>query len=815
MRKIKILAFLLTFNLFCANYVFAKSEDLKQTKTNESKIEKDSEIECNITEKEKEKYYVKGYKITQIVKKDIFKIVCYEHEISGAKFLIFFENGRYLKIDPKVNPYSNGIFFIKCNPGISFVTLTAFCNFLNESLEQDLKFDYSSEELKELGLYNNEYFSVASEYGKGCGLFLRFKRYDKKLFKNIFNILCRPRWLRFKKFLNLSLQQTKNFFEFNKNMNRQTYGFDLEPKMYDRFCFGSFTNYGEVDELEKLRQNEDFLMNKHDQIFNPLNFLIQINGKQNPNYKEIMKDISEHNYFKFRDRKEEEKINEKKSKNFIAKDPYREIELSGKSVMPYTQNSKKYKYKARLFWDISKIPEQERNVFLTRPEVFEDFLDKEIKKMGYSEVKAIERFHCASRDYDSIVFDGLYYIDLFGSNKRDFEKEKLEENGQKLIKMLYEKISNVSDEELLSLVYYDLGCIPEFEDKLNFGNSTKYSATTFENLYLTLYCLTNNPFNKKYYNFKNDRKIEYKTKDVLDSFKKYKNHFELLYNNKPNYIDFFIANGESKNRKDGFVNYLSPIYENFVSSEKNKKTLKDNLLALFNYEIIFNKFYKPNLIDKNLIRKSGDNDVFFSIKPENLAEVENYIFKKFKTEIKNYIPDKNEVEKIKSDNIKNLNLKTKYSTKTIKEYEDILNNKEKFNQYLKISKEARIESHKRAIVLMKYDKKRIEKLENEKVLNKQEKEYMKNLIKSQKSILKTTKKSIKQFKEDVKNPNCFSDEAKKQINDKIKWEKQKIKQISESIECIKNLTYEDFVNFYKNLKFSSSYHLKLDKECTY
>ena len=85
-------------------------------------------------------------------------------------------------------------------------------------------------------------------------------------------------------------------------------------------------------------------------------------------------------------------------------------------------------------------------------------------------------------------------------------------------------------------------------------------------------------------------------------------------------------------------------------------------------------------------------------------------------------------------------------------------------------------------------------------------------IKHRKKILESTKNNIKEFEEKVKNKNYFSNETRKQINDEIKWQERQIKQNYEEIECIKKLTEEDFINFYKNLKFNSSSHLKPYKQ---
>ena len=187
------------------------------------------------------------------------------------------------------------------------------------------------------------------------------------------------------------------------------------------------------------------------------------------------------------------------------------------------------------------------------------------------------------------------------------------------------------------------------------------------------------------------------------------------------------------------------------------------------------------------------------------------MFNKFKKEIKNYAPTKDEINKIKAKEIKNLNLRIKNSNKIIEEYENILNNNEKFKKYIKEREKDATNQHRISVIWAKTLKKQIKKLKNEKATTKEEKKHKVTLIKYKKEDLQETKKRIKKFKENVKKPNYFSNEARKYINDQIKWEKQKIKEDFEEIECTKKLTYEDFVNFYKNLKFSSSSHLKPDK----
>ena len=88
MKKIKILAVVLTFSLLYKSQIFATNKNLEQTKTKELQIKKGENIKNNITEKEKEKYNVKGYKITQIVERNGYKTVCYEHIKSGAQILV-------------------------------------------------------------------------------------------------------------------------------------------------------------------------------------------------------------------------------------------------------------------------------------------------------------------------------------------------------------------------------------------------------------------------------------------------------------------------------------------------------------------------------------------------------------------------------------------------------------------------------------------------------------------------------------------------------------------------------------------------------
>ena len=412
MKKIKILTIILTFNLFATNNIFAKIKNLEQTKTKELKIKKEENITNNLTEKEKEKYYVEDYEIKQIIKKGIFTIVHYKHKKSYAQFLVFFDNLKRLNINPLNGEYSKGKLYIKCNPGINFATLTAFRNFINESLQQRLKFDFSNQELVEPGFYSEEFFRIANQFDIGYGLYLNFNKYDKKLFKNIIDVLKRPAWLRFKKTLKLSLQQTKNNLEYDKNMYKKINKVDLDSKMLDRFYFSKFNNYDGIEELDKLLKNEDFLWNTHDKIFNPSNFLIQINGNKNSNYKEIMKEISENAYFEYRDEENTKKPDEKKLKSFTEKKPYRKIELNAKSTLPFSKEPKNYKYEAKLFWDISKIPEKERMVFLTKNEIYNNFLKEEIKKMGYSDVKALQNFEYSKIDYNPILFDGLYYINI-------------------------------------------------------------------------------------------------------------------------------------------------------------------------------------------------------------------------------------------------------------------------------------------------------------------------------------------------------------------------------------------------------------------
>ncbi len=813
MRKIKLFSFLLTFNLFCANYVFAKSEDLKQTKINELKIEKDvekdSEIGCNITEKEKEKYYVKGYKITQIVKKDIFKIVCYEHEISGAQFLVFYDNLKYLNIDPQALEFSKGKLFFKCYPPVNIITLKGLCNYLNRSLKQRLKTEFCKTELRQLGFYCNEYFKVA-DHDKGCGIYLDFFKYDKKFFKCIADVVQYATWHKNRKFVDASLNATKEDLAFFKNSNKVLQNRTLSPELYDRFSFGKFSNFKKEGELEKLQKNEQFLMNSASKLFSPSHTLIKINARQNLNYKEIMKEIDKNYFSSFENKEKTNKTYEKKIIKYMEKQPYREIELDSNSVVVDAKansfeglsekSAKKCKYQAKLFWDISKMPIEERVVFFTKPQIYLNFLKEEIKKMGYIGVFSQTDINYTFANYNSIIFDGLYYIDIYGFDRKCFEKEKLEENGQKLVKMLYEKIKELSDQELLTSVYNDDTIIPEIEDELNYINSTKYLSLDFDDFFTKSYCLTNNPFHRKYFTFKNGRKIEFKTKDFVDSFRKYNNRFEMIYNSKPIYIDFFVANNKKDEEKNKYYRYLNPFCNNDICYNDSAMGFKEYYLFSMIYDLIYNKFYKPNLIDKGLIAKDGLNSKYFEIRLENLEEVEKYLFNKFKEEIKDFVPKKDEFENLKSSILNDLKAEFKERNITKKEYEDILNSDVKFKKCEKTFKKEQHNLYKTHKVLAKSYRKSL-KDKKEKKSNSKEIEFFKK-------ELRVMLKYIKEFEENIKKPNYFVDEVKKFLNFNIKIMSNDIKRSLDRMQALKNLTYEDFVKYYKNLKFSSSNHLK-------
>ena len=802
MKKIKILIVVLTFSLFATGNIFVAAKSLEQNKTKELKIKKEENIVNNLTEKEKEKFYVKDYIIKQVIKKGIFTIVHYEHKKSGAQILVFFDNLKYIDIDPQNGEFSEGKIFIKCNPPVNAVILEGMCSFLNKSLEKGLNSEYSEEELRQLGFFYDEYFKVA-DFNKGCGIYLNFSKYDKNIFKCITNAIKHPLWYKDKKFVDSTLKAKKEYLKLIKNTYKVLQNITLNPELYDRFSFGKFSNCSKLEELEKLKKNEEFLYKTHNKIFNPSNFLIKINGNKNPNYKEIMKDINKNCFFNFENKEKINKTNEEKILENITKKPYREIEINSNNVLTENQisyfedlgqnSAKNCKYKAKLFWDVSKIPEKERVIFLTNPEVYWNFLKEEIKNMGYIGVVA-QTYDDYITPNSSIMFDGLYYIDIFGSNKKYFTKEKLEENGKKLVKMLYEKIKNISDKEILNSVYYDETLIPEFEDCLNYRNSCKYLKCNFDDFYTRSYCLTHNPFNKKYYNFKNNREIEFKTKDFVDSFKKYNNKFEVIFNNKPNYIDIFIANKKNEEENKKYNKYLNPLYEN----ERSETKINDIYIAPIIDNIIYDEFYKPNLIDKGLIAKGiVKNTVYLEIRQENLAEVEKYFFKKFKKEIENFLPKEAEINKYKTLKIKDLQAQIKKYNKFKEEYEDVLNSSNKFKQYEEKFKKEQFRLYKIYKAFVKSSQKKIK----ERKLNSKK-------IKFLKDDMKDFLEYIKDYEKNVKKPNYFSDEVRKYLNDRIKSMKFNIKKDNESIKTIKNLTYEDFVNYIKSLRFSSANNLK-------
>ena len=293
--------------------------------------------------------------------------------------------------------------------------------------------------------------------------------------------------------------------------------------------------------------------------------------------------------------------------------------------------------------------------------------------------------------------------------------------------------------------------------------------------------------------------------DVLNSFKKYKDRFELLYNNNPDYIDFFIANKKHKEEKNSFYFYENPLKQNFLNHNRinEKGHLKKYFLSLFNKKLIYKKFFKPNLFNKNLVIKKGDRFTHFLIKTQDLKKVEDYIFNKFKKEIKNYVPAKDEINEIKLKKIKDLNLEIKKESKVIKKYEYILTDSEKFEKYLKMLKENYTDTYEMRINDFKKTKKQINEIKNKKSAKKKEKKLKKEL--------KSLKKYIKEFEDNVNNRDYFVNKVKESINSSINFRKKQIEKIHEEIKTINKLTYEDFVDFYKNLKFSSSSHLKKQK----
>ena len=803
MKKIKILLVVLAFGLLYKSQIFVIAKNLEQNEKKELNIAREEDIVNNLTEEEKEKYYVEEYKIKQIIEKGIFTIVHYEHENSGLQILVFFDDPKYLHVDPLYEEYSKGELFIKCSPPVNFVALQGLCDFLNESLQQRLNSEYSKQELKELGLYHREFFEVV-KYKDGCGICLKFNKYDKQLFADVINAIVHPQCYKSKEFVETALNKSKKDLERKKYFNKETYGAEFNPKLFDRFIYGKFADYSKLEELEKIKKDEEYLGKLYDSLYDKSHFLIKINGSKDQNYKEVMKDILKQQYFEMADKKDI-KINKEKYEDYVEKEPYRKIELNAKNLDLFLEKTKDkhlkdFKYKAKLFWDISKIPLKERFVLLTKNQIFWDLLQEEIKKMGYTYVTAMQNNNFREKDQNSLMFDGLYYIDIYGSDEKCFEKEKLKENGKNLIKTLYEKIKNFSDEELLKIVYYDEYVAKKIDEDLNFYSSERYYDTELRDCYIKSYCLTNNPFSKKYFNFKDNRKIEFKYNDIIDIFRKYNNIFEQIFNNNPDYIDLYYANGKYNEEEGKFSYYLNPVSENF--GDNPTKTKKDNILSLLNEKIIYDKFFKPNLIDKGLIMRYGITFNYFIVKREDLKEVENYIFNKFKNEIKEYVPKEDEVNKIISDNVKNLNLSINSKNKEIKEYEDILNNKEKFAKYIQKCKENCDGNYKGNIVNLKKLNEEIQEIKNKKNVSKEEEQKNLNSIANLEKKLTEVEKNIKEYEENVNNENYYVNEIKKQINFEINLRKEEIQKKSEKIEIIKKLTHEDFINFYKNFKFS-------------
>ena len=473
MKKTKILTILLTFSLLYKNQIFATYKNLEQTKTKELQIKKENRIKNELTEKDKEKYNVKNYKIKQIVKRNGSKMVLYEHIKSGAQVLASYED-----LKDYTKDYIHMFFKDVANNKKNYCH--AFKSLISEGLENKLEENIYDKKVQNFYYDHPYHVNNISFYREGPGLLIQSRIGSNKIFKFCLEEIKNPKFFNNSKFFKSAINRVnlscKADEEQNKNYAREDL---INVNCRNRFYFG--TNNISYNFSENLNAFKE----QYKKIVNPSNCLMIVSAKNKNNFKKILKKADEE-YFKYF-----EKDTTKKQYNFknsVIKKPFREFELNQNNLISNNKVNgfeninkdayKKCKYKARVFWDVSKLPIRERNVFVLDPNSIFNILKKEVENMGYCLVKTISNAYWPNTSYESLTFDGLFYLDFYGDNVKYFKKEKLEENAKKIIKILYEKMQKMSDEELLEL--YNSSCYNWPNEVENFKTKYKYNKNFYE-----------------------------------------------------------------------------------------------------------------------------------------------------------------------------------------------------------------------------------------------------------------------------------------------------------------------------------------------
>ncbi len=776
MNKFKLLGILVLVNF--ATFQLTVSAESKNTKVNEHVK----------GEKKSNEYAIKNYDLQQVVKKDdSIDILLYNNKKSNAKVMLVKNKDEFQKtiVDFEYTPTPSLIFFKYNNVEDAFLT-NIFGNLIHEDLYEKMREELLKTEFKSMFYYlcrPNSYEDYTNS-----GVYIGIKQFTPKIVDALIDELNNPKFLSNSKILKNSLNRIKmrleneKFYEQNLDDKSRTY-------LTERFLFSKPLNIDLNRELEKC-EDVDYLKKQYKKLINPSNCLLVVDDLSKPNFEEVMKKFDD-GYFSKPDYEYYKTKKPAKFDSFINEEPFRKIEVQslGKVCRRHPEwrvesyINKDTKYMARIYWDISTIPLEIRDVFLLKRNSFFEMIQGEIEKMGYSFVGVLD-------DEGNVTFDKLFCLDIKGKDKNKFKKDVLEENSKKIVKMFYDKFKDIKKEDVVEMYR---------NDSYAYDSSRYFRDMPFSSYCYRSFSLTNNPFSEEYFRIKNGSFENYYEK-IFDIYSKHKNSFEHIYNNNPKYIDVLKINNGLKTQNKEFLDIENPL---FLSGDNSGLKILESAKAGLAKVIITDLFLRPNLYETGLVKTEDFFPYICNIRKEDLEKVRKYLFEDFKNKVQNFKPTTEQFNKYKEKYIKNLEFLLNVEKKGLKRVEEILNNPNKFKKFAQYYKLKRLEECEKDKLRIKQETAEMELIK--KVTDKDDK-TKKEHIKLMKNIIHNMKKSVNEIEKHKNDEEYFYDKAKKNIKSYFSHEvkRSELEKAKKAIEEIKQITYEDFIAYLKKLKFKPS-----------
>ena len=580
---------------------------------------------------------------------------------------------------------------------------------------------------------------------------------------------------------------------------------DIYGKLNERFAGGeNFTEKSIQKEIENLTV-EDLKEEIKEKIL-PQNTMVAINSSKDKNYKEILENLSD-NYFNYFEKTGEQNNFEHK----VETKPFRKIKVNNLTVKDFEKNEQKEKhiknpkFMARLYYDVSGLTEEEKYCLaLFYNGTFKNLVEKRLKELGYCNMNYNGK-ECFNGVYDTLFFDNLIFVDLFGNDEKLFEKETLAKNFKEIVKEIIKKTKNLDEEKIKNLSSLNLNSkeyLENFEQKVeNFKFSTKYGI---ENYIIESFNLTKEPFSSKYFKVNEDGEL-LDLEDRNDFFEKFKNfekNFNFFLENEPKYIDLLVANKENKHKKNNEEKLEFYFYANVLKFPKEQDTnfySKERVVRKILANIFYENFFKKNLVDKGLILKFDNFDLSLYLPENSKQEVEKYLFGEFKEKFKKFKPSEEDFEYFKKQAIENLNLDIERTKESIKKTEEFLKNEKKIKN---LAEENKLNVNE----VLKNLQKDVDL--REKMLK--DKEKIENL-EGFKNYIADSKKQIKELEENKENLAFFEEKIKEKNKEFVEHQQKFLKEYEEFLEKIKEIEFKDVLSLFKNLEFRNISKLEKKK----